>query len=402
MTSSDALTDTPPISDENIKVTAIRKPDVWSMPRCRLLVNGAERSGFGVVSFNLQCTRYARCDTLDMTVGFDTTATQPPYWFDVFPPEQGKTLPDIEVQLQMRDAEKDGAQWVTVFQGVLDHVSLQPHRGQVQTQCRDYLAKLMDMRVQEAWLNLTGPELMKAVITAAGLTPDVQFSSGMEGQFWQIEHKRQSSHGQTRFQTAFDLARYVANGANCDLYADGRTIVCRPFPSMPSADANTPKIKYIPPRDVGFPQAPVIDLSLERDYQTAKGIVVHCMSWDSKQRIKSEVYFSALGPSKKNALQNGTLHSFRFPGLKQDQLEGKAEALYKQIVAHERTISLTIPGRIHLAPRQFLTLTGTGTTWDGTRDVDAVTSSLDWSGGYTQTVTLRTRDASDQEGGEYD
>ncbi|NHN93628.1 hypothetical protein [Acetobacter sicerae] len=390
------------MSDTNITVTAARRGSDWSTPRCRCLVNGLEQTGFGVVTFNIQSTRYARCDTLDVTFSFDPTTTMPPYWFDVADPAAGQALPDIDVQLQLQDAESGGAQWTTVFAGILDHVSLQPHRGQVQVQCRDYLAKLMDMRVQEAWLNLTGPELMKAVITAAGLTPDVQFSAGMEGQFWQIEHKRQSSHGQTRFQTAFDLARYVANGVNCDLYADVKTIVCRPFPSASSNDAVFHSLKYTPAGASGFAQIAAVDLSMERDYQTAKGVVVHCLSWDNKQRIKSEVYWSALGGSKKNGLENGTLHSFRFPGLKQDQLEAKAEMLYRQIVAHERTISLTIPGRINLAPRQFFTLTGTGTTWDGTRDVDAVTSSLDWSGGYTQTVTLRTRDISDQEGGEYD
>ncbi|BCI68065.1 hypothetical protein [Acetobacter aceti] len=390
------------MSETSVTVTASRTRSDWSTPRCRLLVNGLEQTAFGVASTSLQQTRYARCDTLDATFSFDPSVTLPPYWFDVADPEEGQTLPDIDVQFQMQDAETGGAQWTTKFQGILDHVSLQLHRGQVQIQCRDYLAKLMDMRVQEAWLNMTGPELMKAVITAAGLAPDVQFTSGMEGQFWQIEHKRHSSHGQTRFQTAFDLARYVANGANCDLYASGKTIVCRPYPSASSSGAVVHTLKYTPASAGSFAQVAVVDLSMERDYQTAKGVVVHCVSWDSKQRIKSEIYWSALGGSKKNALENGTLHSFRFIGLKQDQLSVKAEMLYRQIVAHERTISLTIPGRTNLAPRQFFTLTGTGTTWDGTRDVDAVTSSLDWSGGYTQSVTLRTRDTSDQENSEND
>lgn len=387
---------------ETITVAANGAGSAWSTPRCRLLVGDVEQAAYGVVSFTLQRTRYARCDTLDLTLGFDPTATKPPYWFDVPSPAKGQTLPDIDVQLQMRDAESSGAQWTTVFRGILDHVSLQPHRGQVQLQCRDYLAKLMDMRVQAAWLNMTGPELMKAVISAAGLTPDVQFTAGMEGQFWQIEHKRQSCHAQTRFQTAFDLARYVANGANCDLYADGKTIVCKPYPDASSDDAVFSSLKYTPASALGYPQINLTDLSMERDYQTAKGVVVHCVSWDSKQRIKAEVYFSALGRSKRNALENGTLHSFRFPGLKQDQLEAKAEMLYRQIIAHERTITLSLPGRIRLSPRQFFVLSGTGTTWDGTRDVDAVSSSLDWNGGYTQTVTLRTRDTSDQESGEYD
>lgn len=387
---------------DTVTVHAKASRAVWTTPRCRFLVNGSEKTDFGVSSFSLSRTRYARCDTLDITLNFDAATVVAPYWFDVKSPSAGQALSDIDVQLQLRNEENPGAQWTTIFRGIVDHVEAQIHRGSVTLQCRDYLAKLMDMRVQDAWLNKTGPDLVKAVVAAAELTADVQFSAGYEGQFWQIEHKRHSSHSQTRFQTAFDLARYVANGSNCDLYADGKTIVCRPFPSASDRDAVISTMTYAPASTNGYPSFAAQELSLSRDYQTAKGVVVHCVSWDSKQRIKAEVYWSALGASKKNALTNGTMHSFRFPGLKEDQLKAKAEAVYRQIVAHERQISITIPGRITLSPRQFMKLTGTGTTWDGTRDVDAVTSSFDSSGGYTQSVTLRTRDTSDQEATDYD
>lgn len=386
----------------SITVVGARPVATWTAPRCRFLANGQAQVGFGVSSFDLQRTRYGRCDTLSITLFYDISSASNSLWFDLPDPAAGKSLPDIDVQLQLQDAQRVGAQWVNVFQGIVDQVQLQPHLGQVTLSCRDYMAKLMDMRVQDAWLNQTGPEMMKSIIAAAGLTPNVQFSSGMEGQYWQIEHKRHSSSARTRFQTAFDLARYVANGADCDLYADGKSIVCKPSPAASDKGVVITPITYVPPSAGGFAVAPVADISLERDYLTAKGVVVHCLSWDSKQRIKSEVYFSALGRSKRNALENGTLHTFRFPGLKEDQLAAKAEMLYRQIIAHERTITLSLPGRVSLAPRQFVRLTGTGTTWDGVRDVDAVSSSMSVSGGYTQSLTLRTRDTSDQEGGEYD
>ncbi|OUJ16486.1 hypothetical protein [Acetobacter sp. DsW_063] len=386
---------------DSITVTGTRR-NPWHSPRCRLLVNGSEQTGFGVLSFSLDRTRYGRCDTLTLELAFDRSVTRAPYWFDVSDPTAGSALSDIDIQLQMRDEETSGTQWAAVFQGIVDNVAFRPFSSSASITCRDYLAKLMDMRVIDAWLNQTGTELLKSVITAAGLTPNVTVSTGYEGQFWQIEHKRHSAAGQHRFQTAFDLARYVANGSNCDIYADGKTIVVAPYPSSADAASSVTSVHYV---DLGS-GSPITsdfwDASFSRDYQTAKGVVVHCISWDSKQRIKSEVYFSALGAGKTNALTNGTMHSFKFPGLKQDQLQAKAETLYRQIIAHDRTLSFTMHGRASLAPRQFMTLTGTGTTWDGTHDVDAVSSTFGWDQGYTQNVTLRTRDTAEDESIEYD
>ena len=372
-------------------------------PVCRVLVNGVEPTGFYPSSVAIHRTRYARCDTVDLGFSIDRTAVKAgSYWFDVASPAAGSVLKDIPVIVEMRDKDATGDQWTRMFTGFVDHVSFDPGASTLQIMGRDYLAKLMDMRVVDAWLNKTGPELVKSAITAAGLTPNVTLPGGYEGQYWQIEHKRQSSAAQHRFQTAFDLARYVANGSNCDLYADGQTIVCAPYPSPSDESAVVHSLPYHDAGDGSPAIMNVRSITMERDYQIAKGVEVHCISWDSKQRIKAEVYFSATGGSKKKSLDNGTLHSFRFPGLKQDMLMAKAQMLYKQIVAHERTIALSIPGILSLSPRQFFRISGTGTTWDGTIDVDEVTTNFTPDGSFIQSVTLRNRNTADNEDGEYD
>ncbi|MDT8871937.1 hypothetical protein RAA17_14395 [Komagataeibacter rhaeticus] len=139
-------------------------------------------------------------------------------------------LPDTDIQLQMRDAARDGSQWTTLFQGIVDHVEWSPAETSVHIQCRDYLARLLDMRVLDGWMNMTGADLARAVITAAGLTPDVTMDTAMVGQFWQVEHKRTAATSHGRFQTAFDLVSALAIQAGCDLYASGTTIICAPPP----------------------------------------------------------------------------------------------------------------------------------------------------------------------------
>lgn len=364
----------------------------WRMPQARVLVNGAERPETGLEQFNLTRTRYSRADTLDLSFALDRSKIPTSgLWFDVKAASGATALPDIDVQLQMRDAAVSGAQWTTMFQGIVDHVDFSPAETSVTIQCRDYLAKLLDLRVLDGWLNMTGPSVVAAMIQAAGLTPQVSMSDGMTGQFWQIEHKRKSASSHSRFQTAFDLASYLANMTGCDLYAEGKTIVCAPYPSAKTGVVHT--LNY---QDLG-PTAPLVmgasGLRFSRDYQIAKGVVVHVTSWDSRQRNRVEYYWSADGGSTKKALANGNLHSFTLPGARLEQVQSYAKAKYDQIVAHERTIMGTIPGRFTLEPRHFMSLSGTGTTWDGIHDIDAVSSSFSWAGSFTQNITLRTRDA---------
>ncbi|GAB6968549.1 hypothetical protein JCM25156A_25870 [Komagataeibacter kakiaceti JCM 25156] len=381
---------------ESMTVTAPRGQPVWRAPRARLLVNGRERGETPLERFTLTRTRYSRADTLELDLALDRTKVPGSgLWFDLKAPAAGRALADIDIQLQMRDAAQAGAQWTTMFQGIVDHVALSPAETSVHVQCRDYLAKLLDMRVLDGWLNMTGAEVVRAMITSAGLTPDVTMTDGMVGQFWQVEHKRSSAPSHSRFQTAFDLASYLANMTGCDLYAEGKTIVCAPYPVADKS--NTHVMDYTD----GGPNTPVSmgasGLRLTRDYQIARGVIVHVMSWDSRQRTRIDYYWSAQGGSTFMTQGNANLHSFTLPGARLDLLRRYAEVKYNQIVAHERTISGTIPGRITLEPRQFMRITGTGTTWDGTLDVEAVSSGFSWEGGFSQQITLRARSATNDE-----
>lgn len=79
------------------------------------------------------------------------------------------------------------------------------------------------------------------------------------------------------------------------------------------------------------PDAPLVmgasGLRFSRDYQIAKGIIVHVTSWDSRQRSRVEYYWSAEGGSTKKALANGNLHSFTLPGARLEQVQSFATRL---------------------------------------------------------------------------
>lgn len=387
------------MSDSVTVVVGHRTATPVRMIRARLLIDGVEHSETPIQTLSLSRTRYSRADTCDLTLAIDRVALNRASgkWFDPKPLSSGLP-PDVKVSVQMRDEAHENAQWKTVFSGLVDHVQWTPTETALEVQCRDMLAKLLDMRVRQAWMNMTGPEVIKAIIAAAGLKADVSFPASMTGQFWQIEHKHTAASAHHKYQTAYDLARFIADEFGCDLYADGDTIVCKPVGSPSDSGAVIHSFAYSDTSPASPISSSALSLQMERDFLTTKNVVVHVMAWDSRQRTRAETYFSASGHSRTLASDAGTLYSYQFPGLRQADIDRKAEEIYRKIIAHDRRVSMSIPGRINLAPRDFMRFTGTNSTWDMPSDdayaVDAVSTNFGLDQGFVQSVTLRNREAS--------
>ena len=74
--------------------------------------------------------------------------------------------------------------------------------------------------------------------------------------------------------------------------------------------------------------------------------------------------------------------------------QARAEAIYRDLVRHERVIEGRMAGELKVTPRRQLVLSGTGTTWDQTYWIDTVVRSLSVSGGFEQRVTARNQSPS--------
>ena len=349
----------------------------------RLLVNGAVPVGTPVMAFRVSATRYAACDTAELRLAVDREVlgdTRP--WFD------SSSATRMDVQLQSLRQDQAGARWETVFHGVADYVIWSPDEHQVTVECRDYLSLLLDMRVQDAWLNCRASELIELVVEAAGLTSDIDLgqdgdvATGMTGQFWQIEHKRGSSLAQHRFQTAFDIAFFLAREANCDLYADGQTIVARPVITASDSGAV-----------VHSGASAGLATTLHRDLAAPDGIVVHLASWDSRQRSRTEIFFDGQSFSATSP-QKGLVHSFRVPGRRLDDLKAIAQGKYVRIAAQQRHMRVRLPGQAEVKPRHFMNVDQyAGPEWPEIMGIDAVVSHCSVGEGFVQDLVLRERSA---------
>ncbi|MBS1104220.1 hypothetical protein JK202_14610 [Gluconobacter sp. Dm-62] len=339
----------------------------------QVLFDGQVDPVLALLQFEIDASRYEACDVASMRFAVRTKAQQN-LWFEAEQPTRKW------VTLQMRDTQNAVSSWITLFEGRLDHIDYAAEHAVLEMECRDALAALMDLRVQDAWLNHTQQELLQIMAQAAGLNATIALPSDqatlMAGQFWQIEHKRGALMGQHRFQTAADLAFTIARDAFCDLYADGTSLVCQPLGSV--SDANVTDMRNA-----------VLETNVARDLQLLSGVVVHMASWDSRQRSTTQVYYDGVSFSQEAPVGNASVHTFRVPGRRLDELQRLAQGKHARIAAHALSVRVRIPGVLGIAPRAFMTVsTGNG---EKTLGIDQVFSRFSVEQGFVQQVVLRDR-----------
>lgn len=342
----------------------------------RVLWDGLENPALHVKKFEIDSHRYEACNTAVLTfVREETSFNGNALWFE----EGGITSPWVSIEI--RDLRASSTAWTILFQGRVDHVRVLPQYALVEMECRDALAALVDLRVQDAWLNHTGADLLAMLAQAAGLEARISFlpdmPDQMTGQFWQVEHKRGAFLSQHCFQTAADLAFSVAREAMCDLYADGKTIVCQPIGN--SSEAKSPVDT----------RGNVFTIDISRDLQLLSGFVVHVASWDSRQRNSTHVYYDGKTFLQDAPETDKMVHSFRLPGRRLEELRRLARGKYERIAAHAMSARLSMPGVIGLEPRQYMRI-ATGQSAD-VLGVDQVISRFSLEEGFVQHIVLRRR-----------
>ena len=372
-------------------------------PRIRCLINGQDITTrtpngslqIGCVELFVTTTNYGRGDSFSATIVCPNTGA-PPAWAD---PAAGITQVEATLQAallpQGASSITDSA-WNTLIVGLIDHVALDPIAGKIEIAGRDYSSLLIDLQVQEGWLNQRSGEVVALLAQNAGLTANVQDQGGITGQYYQIGHKRSALAAGHRFTTAWQVIRYLADVEGCDAYVTGKTLNFVPQLSNTAAAFSVALTRS----GSGLPTLPAMSLRLERDLLMAKGVVVQVISWESRARRAHKSFWSAKGGSATEAASaetQGTLYTYKFPGLTADAAEQKAQELYGQIVAHQRTATLEIPLEFALTARQAVAISGTGTNWDGQQRVDSLTREIGWDAAH-ETIVLRNRDVTEEAG----
>lgn len=272
------------------------------------------------------------------------------------------------------------------FQGLVDKLTFDPISNSLSVGGRDYSVLLLDYEVDDVYLNLTSSEIAQKLAGAIGLSANVARTKNPAGRFFSVSHTHHSKKGHSRFRNAWELLSKLASYEQYDLWVQGTTLNFQP---MLSNSTSILAQMQQPAGSGAYATANFETARLERDLIIAKGVRVEISSWDSAQRVANVGKWPLTGSA------NATVYSPAVaPNLSQGKVQAMALSIYNDILAHLRTVTITVPGDLTMEPRQSLQFAGSNTTWDRPYRIDNIEREMSAETGFHQTVTARTRDPS--------
>ena len=176
--------------------------------------------------------------------------------------------PDILLDVQF--SLDGGASFISLVQGAVDSVSIDPTLGLVHLDGRDLTSSLIEARTQETFANRTSSEIASLLAERHNLTPQVTSTTTPVGRYYQSEHDRITLNQFSRATTEWDLLVFLARHEGFDVFVQGQALYFQP--AAQAADLAV----SLRPEDV-------IDLKLERSLTLARDIEVVVKSWNSRQ-----------------------------------------------------------------------------------------------------------------------
>lgn len=244
---------------------------------------------------------------------------------------------------------------------------------------RDLTAKLIDTKTDEKYPNQTSSNIVKSIAAAQGLTPKVTATSTLVGHYYEIDHVRLADN-----QTLWDLICYLAQQEGFIAYVSGKELH---FEAPPVSDADPYLFQWTAPAVAGEPpEGNFTGLNLSRSLTVAKDITVKVRSFNSKLNTT----FSATSKvSHAKSSSTSITYVYNIPGLTFAQAQARAKNIVSELAKHERKATVTGPADNLLSITDMVKIDGTGTAWDQTYFVEAISRSLSFSEGYRWSVSLK-------------
>lgn len=348
--------------------------DVVRRPRVRLSINGTIVPG--CLSVEIKASRGSCASTFRVEVSTDAVASLlGEDWIDA-------DVLSVIVDMALIGSSSTSQQsWTQMIAGPVDRVTFEPLAALVILDGRDNAAKLIDLPIEDGYLNRTASEVVSDLGARCDLTVDAMQTTGLIGQYYQIQHSKTVFGAYSKHSNGWDLLAELAQIQNYELWVDGTTLHFRQL----DVD-DTPFVVSVDRSSSGSPVScgTMNAIALDKTIGLSGPIQVKVDSWNSreKQSIR-ETYPSA-------DVDGAKVYSILKPNLLPDQAQSLATSTYKQLRARQRQFSGWMPGELTLFPRRTVQLTGTGTGWDTRYVIDQVSRHFSMEHGFTQHLTAVT------------
>ena len=338
-------------------------------PRVRVIANGVELSG--ITDARIVTTSCASAAWFSLTIALGSDAIlSSAFW-------SSETDITIEIQISVNG----GQSFSSIITGKVDTVTLTPLQGIVQIEGRDFTALLLSSSNQETFVNQTSSEKVSRVALRHGLTPVVTDTTRLIGAFDTSNYNYVTLNRFSKTLTDWDLLSTLARAECFDLFINCATLYFQ------SPQTTVRKNIRIQPNDIS-------DLRMDRLPLLGSNFQVTVKSWNSwqQQAVTSSVSTSQPGAVPVN--NNG--HSsadpqfiLTAPNLTPDMADTIAQQQLDLIGRHERTIEFETPGDPSLTTRDMIVLSGTGTQFNQSYQIESIEHSIGHSKGYSQRIRAK-------------
>jgi phage protein D len=334
--------------------------DVARAPRPEVLADGAAL--VGVLEAEVISNNYYAADRFQVRMALDASPATAAFWASA-----GEVM--LEIRMALAGLP------VSLIQGGVDRVRLDPVRRLVTLEGRDLTLRLIEARTQESFVNRTASEVAEILATRHGLSTQVTRTTTKIGRYYQDEHDRITLGQFSRAMTEWDLLTWLARQEGFDVFVRGTTLTFQP-----AEDA-----ARIFPLAVQDTTA----LQVERALTLARDIEVTVKSWNSRQQSAFTKKARASGQRQGNtdAVQR---HVLVRPNLTEDEALKLAQATLAELTRHRMVLSATMPGELSLAPRDTVLLRGTGSVFDQSYVVEDIARRISVQHGFIQHIRARS------------
>lgn len=336
----------------------------YRAPRLRLLANGQALTG--AYEAEITSTNHFSADRFDAVA-----ALGPDPWADAY---FWSSESDIFIDIQL--GLDGGASFISLIQGLVDRVSIDPVSRVVRINGRDFTSALIAAQTQEAFSNRTSSEIAAILAQRHGLVPCVVPTSTPVGRFYQSDHESLTLDRFSAATTEWDLLVYLARQESYDAFVTGNSLNFQPTAQISTID----QVLY--PTDM-------IELRLERALTLARDIQVTVQSWNSLQQMAFTERVSSVisgNSSSGSSASPGQQYVIVRPNLTPDKALAIAQQRLSELSRHERVIEFSMPGELALSPRSMILLDGTGTGFDQAYYIDSIERTFRPQAGFVQRV----------------